>query len=516
MINIKKTVRSYSSQSSHGSFGSISSGATGVVGGFKVVGYKSGSGIYGGAGRVEFGYGVGMGSRPGWGSAPTVCPQITAVKVNESLLAPLNLEIDPSIHAIRTHEKEEIKTLNNRFASLIDKVRFLEQQNKMLETKWSLLQDKTNSRSSIDVMFENYIAGMRRQLEGRGYEKHRLETGLRDMNSLVEDFKSKYEEEINQRNESENGFVLLKKDADIAYLNKVELECKMNNLTKEVYHLSHIYDEELHELQCQIKDTSVVVEMDNRRDLDMDAIVAEVRAQYEEISNRNRIEAESWYKLKFEEMQSSATKHGDDLKSSKAEISEYKRNISRIQSEMEMIKGQHANHQTQMADAVKRGEVAVSEAKLRVQELEAALLRAKKDMARQVREYQSLMNIKLALDIEIATYKKLLEGEESRLFNRFQTFSVSKQNSFNYDLEGSHLTRASSQSAGKDVPDTSLVNQEIVVAKGDSGLVSSTATVTKSTKTTIITSETEKKLVASEGHVEVMHKSIGVHENVSK
>lgn len=112
MINIKKTVRSYSSQSS---VGSVSSGATGAVGGFKVVGYKSGSGIYGAAG-------VGMVSRPGWGSAPTVCPPITAVTVNESLLAPLNLEIDSSIHAIRTQEKEEIKTLNNRFASLIDKV----------------------------------------------------------------------------------------------------------------------------------------------------------------------------------------------------------------------------------------------------------------------------------------------------------------------------------------------------------------------------------------------------------
>lgn len=61
----------------------------------------------------------------------------------------------------------------------------------MLETKWSLLQEKTNSQSSVNVMFENYIAGMHRQLDGLGYEKHRLETGLRDMNSLVEDFKSK-------------------------------------------------------------------------------------------------------------------------------------------------------------------------------------------------------------------------------------------------------------------------------------------------------------------------------------
>lgn len=70
-------------------------------------------------------------------------------------------------------------------------VRFLEQQNKMLETKWKLLQEQTPSRSNVDSMFEAYIANLRRQLDNLGHEKVKLDSDLHHMTSLVEDFKNK-------------------------------------------------------------------------------------------------------------------------------------------------------------------------------------------------------------------------------------------------------------------------------------------------------------------------------------
>ncbi|XP_057245420.1 keratin, type II cytoskeletal 8-like [Malurus melanocephalus] len=47
---------------------------------------------------------------------------ITAVTINRSLLTPLDVAVDPELQELRREEKEQIKTLNDKFASFIDKV----------------------------------------------------------------------------------------------------------------------------------------------------------------------------------------------------------------------------------------------------------------------------------------------------------------------------------------------------------------------------------------------------------
>lgn len=72
-------------------------------------------------------------------------------------------------------------------------MRFLEQQNQVLQTKWELLQqvNTTTRTSSLEPIFESYISQLQRQVDFLNSERSRQNLEIRSMQDVVEDYKSK-------------------------------------------------------------------------------------------------------------------------------------------------------------------------------------------------------------------------------------------------------------------------------------------------------------------------------------
>ena len=56
----------------------------------------------------------------------------------------------------------------------------------------------------------------------------------------------------------------------------------------------------MHQLEAQIRDTSLYIEVDTRRNLDIGGLIADVRAQYETIAAKSKAEAEEFYREKVQ------------------------------------------------------------------------------------------------------------------------------------------------------------------------------------------------------------------------
>ncbi|NXV08302.1 K2C80 protein, partial [Cettia cetti] len=89
----------------------------------------------------------------------------------------------------------------------------LEQQNKILTTRWNFLKDQDNSHSDADIkaIYEQYMSKMNQEMKALNYEQENLESELAKVLSTMDTFRSKYEDEIRLCSGMEFTFMELKK-----------------------------------------------------------------------------------------------------------------------------------------------------------------------------------------------------------------------------------------------------------------------------------------------------------------
>ncbi|KAM3823808.1 glial fibrillary acidic protein [Vipera latastei] len=343
-------------------------------------------------------------------------PKFSSDKVDFSLADALNNEFKET----RTNEKVEMMELNDRFASYIEKVRFVEQQNKVLVAELNQLRDKEPNK--LADIYQEEMRELRHQVDQLSNSKSRLEIEkdnlLEDLNNL----RQKLQDEINLRLEAESNLSSYRQDVDDAVLVRIDLERKIESLQEEITFLKKIHDEELRELREYLQQQQVHIEMDMTKP-DLTSALREIRIQYESIATNNMQETEEWYKSKFADLSDAAARNIEALRLAKQEANEYRRQLQVLTCDLESLKGSNESLERQLREIEDRYAVETTNYHDTVIRLEDDSRNLKEEMARHLQEYQELLNVKLALDIEIATYRKLLEGEEGRITIPVQTFS---------------------------------------------------------------------------------------------
>uniref|UniRef100_A0A2K6MT12 IF rod domain-containing protein n=1 Tax=Rhinopithecus bieti TaxID=61621 RepID=A0A2K6MT12_RHIBE len=206
------------------------------------------------------------------------------------------------------------------------------------------------------------------------------------------------------------------RDMDGATLARLDLEKKLESLLNELAFVRQVHDEEVAELLATLQASSqAAAEVDVAvAKPDLTSALREIRAQYESLAAKNLQSAEEWYKSKFANLNEQAARSTEAIRASREEIHEYRRQLQARTIEIEGLRGANESLERQILELEERHSAEVAGYQDSIGQLENDLRNTKSEMARHLREYQDLLNVKMALDIEIAAYRKLLEGEETR------------------------------------------------------------------------------------------------------
>uniref|UniRef100_A0A8C6IPT9 Uncharacterized protein n=1 Tax=Melopsittacus undulatus TaxID=13146 RepID=A0A8C6IPT9_MELUD len=313
------------------------------------------------------------------------------------------------------NEKITMQNLNDRLASYLQKVRALEEANSDLEVKirdW--YQKQAPSSPARD--YSNYykiIEDLRDKILAATVDNSRVILEIDNARLAADDFRLKYENELFLRQNVESDINGLRRVLDELTLSRTDLEMQIETLKEELAYLKKNHEEEMKEYSSQLSGT-INVEMDAAPGIDLTKILSEMREQYEALAEKNRKDAEAWFFTQTDELNREVATHTQQIQTSKSEITELRRTVQSLEIELQSQLSMKAGLEASLRDTEGRYCAQLAQIQALITSVEEQLSELRCDMERQNQEYRMLMDIKSRLEQEIATYRQLLEGQDSQ------------------------------------------------------------------------------------------------------
>ncbi|XP_026795788.3 keratin, type 1, gene c5 isoform X2 [Pangasianodon hypophthalmus] len=311
-----------------------------------------------------------------------------------------------------TSEKETMQGLNDRLASYLSKVRTLEKSNADLELKIKkLMLERMPKGHDIEGMIAQAHA-IGQEVRKKTLENARIMLEIDNAKLAADDFRIKWESEAALCQSVERDCVALRRAKQEHDQIITTLRGDLESLKEELYFLKKNHEEDVSTLKARLANEQVNVEVDAAQGPDLGAVMAELRAQYEGIASKNKEDAEMWYLKKLETVQSEVKESNEALRCAQNELNERRRFLQGLEVELDSLRKQVSVLEGNLGETSHKYTLEMEHMQGTLTQLEEELSQLRLDMQRTKTDYEQLLRVKQNLELEIATYRRLLEGEE--------------------------------------------------------------------------------------------------------